>query len=285
MALVKDPVARARKANTKLAAARLHLELESELGLNDDAPQEWESEAEEAIAILEAKAGEQDWGDLRDAPTINPETGAGWTPSLSRRASGKLGQPDEPDRPAEKSATSPGSSQDGHHERRRARARSARQRHAAHAAASSALDAADNLPGFASARQLASVAAWGALGLSLLYLLLRDSENPRRGWPSAVQAAVSSITNGVMAIVRPVDPLNPRGAAPAPASGDVQGRVAPAQPTSRAAGRSQTNRNITALNRRPGFRPAPVVAVGRRRTQSNVLGPRLPNLSTLLTEP
>jgi hypothetical protein len=51
--------------------------------------------------------------------------------------------------------------------------------------------------------------------MSLLYLLLSDAENPVRGWPSAVQTATRSVTAAVMAIVRPVDPLRPRAAAPA----------------------------------------------------------------------
>jgi hypothetical protein len=94
MALVKDPVARAGKANTKLAAARLHLELESELGLNDDAPAAWTDQAEEAIGMLEAKAGEQGWGDLRDAALDSPDQGrGGWTPSLSHARRARHGSP------------------------------------------------------------------------------------------------------------------------------------------------------------------------------------------------
>jgi hypothetical protein len=210
MSLVKDPVARAQKATTKVQAARLHLELESELGLNEGLPDGWEPQAERALQILESKASEQGWGDLTepDATTALVDVGGGrkvpktWSPSLSHGARRTLESSDEPapSGPAPKvTASTPPS------RRRAARAHSARRR----------LGIGLPTPPIGGARNLVGTALWGVLGLTLLYLLLQDAENPGRRWPSAVQTAVGSITTAIMALVRPVDPLRPHSAAPA----------------------------------------------------------------------
>jgi hypothetical protein len=224
MALVKDPVARAQAAKTKVQAARLHLELESELGLNEKLPDGWEAQAERAIEILESQASEQDWGDLRDpdATTGYTRSRGGqriphpFTPRLSHGARKGLddgdGEPSHdgtPPRRGDPPAT-----------RRAKRAHSARRR----------ILSAPSMPGLGGSRQLASTALWGGLGLVLLYLLVTDAENPGRGWPSAVQTAVGSITTAIMAIVRPVDPLRPRGATPARSASAAPVHV-PSSPT------------------------------------------------------
>jgi hypothetical protein len=224
MGYVKDPVARAQGAKTKVQAARLHQELDAELGLADHGA-DWDAQAEQAMDVLEAKAGEHDWGDLADLDATTAYTHAGgghrlahtWAPRLSRRASHRLDQAD---------GDTPKRLRRGGHPAGRPepkpspRKRAARQRvgallEAGRGDLSAAYGALPDIPGAGTTRELATAVIAGALALSFLFLLLRDSENPRRGWPSAVQTAVASVTNAIMAIVRPVDPLRPRSAAPA----------------------------------------------------------------------
>jgi hypothetical protein len=217
MGYVKDPVGRAQAAKTKVQAARLHQDLEVELGLADHGA-DWDGQAEQALDILNAKAGEQDWGDLSepDAATAYQHVGRGqriahtYAPRLSRRASHALDQAggDGPKRLRR------GKHPAGHDDKPSPRKRVARQRTARRLSAGQLVGALPPVPGVATTRELATTALGGVLALSFLFLLLRDSENPRRGWPSAVQTAVASITNAVMAIVRPVDPLRPRSSAP-----------------------------------------------------------------------
>jgi hypothetical protein len=220
MALVRDPVGRAQAAKTKVQAARLHLELESELGLNDQLPDGWETQAEQAIEILQRRAESQDWGDLThpDATTGYTRARGGdriphtWSPSLSHRAARNEANPDHPpaDAPAE----------------HRQRAQTVRRRIKA-ASSSSWTPSVPSMPGGLVGQALSVV-----LGASLVYLLLTDAENPGRGWPSAVQTAVNAVTTGIMAIVRPVDPLRPHMAAPAMPRPAAVAPSAVASPTS-----------------------------------------------------
>jgi hypothetical protein len=228
MAYVKDPVARAERAKTKVQAARLFQELDVELGLADHGA-DWEAQAEQAQGILESKASAEDWGDLRDDDATTGYTPAGrgdriphpWTPRLSRRASHALDQadPDTPKRlrrgehPSGQETRAPSKAK-----RRARRSVGSRMRSGAApfaATAGSVAGAVPTIPGLGSAKQTATWAIGGALGLVFFYLVVTDAENPGRGWPSAVQTAVGSITTALMAIVRPVDPLRPHSATPA----------------------------------------------------------------------
>lgn len=67
------------------------------------------------------------------------------------------------------------------------------------------------------------------LGLSLAYLLLADAENPGRGWPSALQAAINTLSAGVTAFVGLTDPLRPH-AATGKKSGSAAGAALAATP-------------------------------------------------------
>jgi hypothetical protein len=234
MGYVKDPIARAERAKTKVQAARLHQNLEVELGLADHGA-EWEGQAERALSILGEKADTNDWGDLSepDAATAYTPVGRGqriahpYAPRLSRRASHALDQADSDTPKRLRRGEHPAGQPDTPSEAKRRARRSigARMRSGAApfaATASSVAGAAPTIPGLGSAKQTATWTLGGALGLVFLYLIVTDAENPGRGWPSAVQTAVGSITTAIMAIVRPVDPLRPHSPTPArAASGPV----------------------------------------------------------------
>ena len=82
---LRDPVGQARQASTRLQAARLHQTFESELALNDELPDDQERDLDEAVGILNTRAQEMGWGDLRDA---DPAGGGaqGWVAPLSTGA-------------------------------------------------------------------------------------------------------------------------------------------------------------------------------------------------------
>jgi hypothetical protein len=138
------------------------------------------------------------------------------------------------------------------------------------------------IPGAAATRGIGKEVIGGVLGLTLAYLLLTDAENPGRGWPSAVQTMVGSITTAVMAIVRPVDPLHPHARAPrGPAA--AAAAAGAAAPVNTPAQRAHSDANVRALAIHPGYKPL-LTHRGHQR-QSNVLGPRLPSAANLLANP
>jgi hypothetical protein len=231
MALVKDPVARARKVSTPLQARRLLDELEIELVLNDDLPVGWEAQAEAAIEVID-QAYSRD-----ELDAINPET-AGF-PSTSPNASRSLGDTPvkpaaaapapsakpaaaaPPAKPSRRSPTSRGTHPGGGRRRpssagggrRRGRGRGAR------------LPSTPSIPGVAEGRAIGAQIVGIVLGGSLLYLLLTDAEHPK-SWGAAVPTAIKGVTTALSAIVGLGDPLR-RAAKPVVITGlPAQGTLA-----------------------------------------------------------
>lgn len=76
--MTQTPLTDARRARTRLQAARLHQTLEAELSLNDNLTEDWVLDAEAAIQLLESH---YPLADLRDTD-ISAGRG-GWVPPLS----------------------------------------------------------------------------------------------------------------------------------------------------------------------------------------------------------
>lgn len=186
MALVRDPIARARSTKTPLQAARLHDELEAELAMNPDVDgTDWERDAEEALQLLNSRHP-----DLADVDR-DGQTPTGWAPRLSSRAQDWVRDGDHP-RPVRKRPASPGRRKSSSATRRGSSGRSA------------VAGAADNL-GVTAATSTATDVALGAirvgLGLALCYLLL----TPRGS--RALSTILSSVSGAFHTFVAPLDPL------------------------------------------------------------------------------
>jgi hypothetical protein len=243
VALVKDPVARARSVNSELAAARLHTELEAELGLNDQLPDGWEQQAEQAVGLLEQRFGGAEH--LRDVDTAGQGKG-GWTPSLSpgaRRGEGSR-QPaaprrgDHAQRPPRRAGgprTSP---------RRGPLPRTVRRL------------GGQAIAGTATASELIMYVLGGTLAIVVLQTILRNAQGAPRG-RAAVEVLARGVNYGIDAFVRPVDPLAPRAAGQPDALSRALG--APLRPDSKLANRPLARSTPTTL------RPAPpqTVAAGQ----------------------
>lgn len=199
MAVVKDPIGKARAANTPRKAARLIAELEPELALNTSLPDGWEQEAEEALRIVKAAHPQaEEMSYQLDTPV-----------TVSRATQQAQAGPQDPATP--KSAASrngggapaktPGSrsSSPGRAARRApARGRSGgRGRRAGRSAWR-----ATGIPSATSGTTRTVMGLiGGALGLTFLYLLLSN--------PKAVQIAAGGAAGLVRGLVAPVDPLRP----------------------------------------------------------------------------
>lgn len=217
MAVVKDPVGRARKAKTPLQAARLREELEMELALNTSLDPAWEREADEAVTLLN-----DNFDDL-DSVDIAGTGRDGWTPSTSRGANKGLDPPAAAKpkpagaKPAAKAA---GAKAGAKGSGRQAAAKGKRGR--GRSATGGRLLASTGIPAAGRSASRVIMQTLGLLlGLSLLYLLLTNSQKSPAG-KSAVELFTTGIAGTVAAIVQPIDPLN------AAARAQAAGRKPPA---------------------------------------------------------
>lgn len=209
MAIVKDPVARARRLSDgqRREAAQLHVNLETELGLNPDLPPEYEAEAEEAIGILESRFGGADG--LRELSTDR-----GLVPSLSR---GAQRAEDGPSSTGSKSPARSGRAAPAGGKQGRQRSTSSGRRRSSRRRSGSGSRTLDRtgLPG---AADTASGLALQLVGVTVALVLLFVLVRPRAGGQSqsgaeALTGAARVFVNGLRLVIAPTDPLAPKAGA------------------------------------------------------------------------
>lgn len=204
MSIIADPLARARATKTRLQAKRLYSDLDTELGLNDQLPDGYETQAEQALEHLRISfPGVQD---------DNPEAD-GYVPKLSGRAVQNAHSPDPKPEPAEdhERPSEPASPRAQRAQRARTIVRRGRGGSSRGRGGGSLLGGLGRVPvaGQATTSQMAMLILGGTVGLSLLYLLLAN--------PQAVELGAGGAGRLFRGFVSPhVDPLNPSGVAPLP---------------------------------------------------------------------
>lgn len=209
MSLVKDPVARAARVTTELQAARLHTELELELGLNDNLPDGWEDQAEQAVSDLESRFGGAEH--LRQVDTEGQGT-KGWAPSMSsgasdaahggRRRRGNASPPQGEGRPRSSAQKGAGAGPS----KAPARRASSRVSRRSSGGGWGRAWTRTGVPGAADSATGVLLQLVGmTIGLSLVYVLVQGNG------PRAVTIAAGSFARGLQLFLSPVDPLG-RGA-------------------------------------------------------------------------
>lgn len=241
MSLVTDPLARAHKVSTELQAARLKEELEVELIYNEHLPDGWEDQAEQAIKVLNDRFADLDDVDTSGGKRVKGKSGqtmpGTWSPKMSSGA--KRGAGASSSRPAGDPSDPRGDTPAPPRRPREPKPTKPVQRPAARSAGGRGRKAfrQTGIPAAASSgtRTVLQLLG-GAIGLTFLYLLLRNSEGAARG-RSAVELAGQTVATAAQVLIAPVNPLSPNRAQQA-----AQAAPMPGRPANRPAS-TQTRRN------------------------------------------